>query len=212
MSAPTMEGPPQYGPGYSPQPQYHNSYSDYDSDPSHSHDHWEAAKPKVTVEEFMMMLEDTQTLERQFEFCKFYYEYGVYDVFREITESTDTKSKLQTIEYDYHRLKEEIHRMEERNHKIAYEMGYYHRNVKNNAIASHRAVSYQNPQNPQQWNMHVTQGQHFGQPGMPQQASHPNLMRGAAIGLGLLGVRLPPPAPPNPYAPQPYQQPPPRQY
>jgi len=186
-------------------PQFHpGGFNDYSHDPNHTEEHWEQAEPKMSIEEFMMQLEETHKLEAQLEFCKYHVEYGLLGLYMELAENDAVKQHLQTIEYDYHRLKDEIKLLEERNQKKAWEAGYYFKNTQNGAISTHTGISHQNQQG--QWQMQHTQGQQFGQPGHPQAAPHPNLGRTAAtMGLGMLGFRLPPPAPA-------YGAPPPRYY
>ncbi len=177
----------QYG-GYEyQQPQHHQGYAPYQPDPSHQ---WTPQQPTVSIEQYQMEIEEevqrAEQIRHQFEFCRNRVEYGILDLFLEMAEADSTKSKLQTIEYDYHRLKDELRLLDERIHKKAVDRGYTHINQANGAVSSHVAVSHAPFQNapPGQWNMDHTQGQHIGQPGYPPQQHHPSffgsVVRGGA--------------------------------
>ncbi len=202
-------------PPYVPDPTaLHYGYEDYQG--QHG-DEWKTAEPKIPLDELMKDLLDTQHLEVQRDNLQMLRDLHIVECLKEV--ATIAGEKMETaIENKLNSLNMEIKLAQEQNHVKSVQAGWHETNARNGAISTPSGIAHPNPQNPQQWNFHATQGMQYQQPWGPPPQPHHSV---AEVGKGFFtkfvesktGVNLgAPPAQPGPYGPPPpgWGPPPPR--
>jgi len=160
------------------------NYNYVDHQPT-GQEQWTPLTPQVPIEELLAELIDVSPLERQYEFCRNHIRYGLIEVFSELTENQDTKTKISKMATDADTLELKIKEIRNKNHETSLQRGYGHQNHPTNptGFMTHEAVSYQNPQG--QWNMQHQNN--YGNQGYPQSPAHPSLFgQGMKMGMGAI--------------------------